>query len=58
MTNEHTAALKRARDSVRNAREILSSIPNNYWREDGLLQGHLGFADDLLSTAIDEESKT
>ena len=54
MTNEHTAALKRARDSVRNAREILASVTAP-WYGEGLTKYGLVNAEKLLSVAIDKE---
>ncbi|KKM39535.1 hypothetical protein LCGC14_1564410 [marine sediment metagenome] len=56
MTDEHTAALERALDSVKNAREILLSI-NDYWLEESLVLSNLKAAENLLNSAIDEEPK-
>ncbi len=56
MTNEHTAALKRALDSVRNAREILVSITTGHWTLPAASYS-LDGVERLLSVAIDEESK-
>ena len=58
MTDEHIAALKRALDSVRNAREALRSIGvAPWWPMKGMVLLELGGAEKLLSAAIDEESK-
>ncbi len=61
MTNEHTAALKRALDSVRNAREALRSIgepgSGEAFARFHLTRSHIKAAEKLLSDAIDEESK-
>ncbi len=60
MTDEHTAALKRARDSVRNAQQILASV-EKCCREVPVVLFDLNAAETLLSLtielAIDEESK-
>ena len=57
MTDEHTAALKRARDSVWNALEILSSI-NRCWPGERSARFNLQSSWRSLSAAIDEESKS
>ncbi len=56
MTNGHTAALKRALDSVRNAREILRSVGCG-WKGAWATRTDLMAAEKRLRTAIDEESE-
>ncbi|KKK87564.1 hypothetical protein LCGC14_2751990 [marine sediment metagenome] len=50
--SNHTAALGRARDSVRNAQQILESLGDRYWLDEPPEPLYLQLAEEKLSTAF------